>query len=130
MAERRPHQRVSTPTQQGLGMIAVIKSVMEDRYLSREIAELTGQKQETVARYLRMLHRAKLVYVAGYGCTYNGGKHPRYKLWAWGPGKEDAKKPARLPYEDVLKRRRERYYRDKIYATEKKALGKQVRGSV
>lgn len=97
--------KVRTPTSTGLGLIAVMKAIMASQYQVGELAEMTGLKNETVSKYLHMLHRAGLAYIAGYGCTTAGWRHSQYKLWAWGNHK-DAPRPTKQT-------RRQRYLRDR-----------------
>lgn len=52
------------------------------------LTDLTGDVRQSVDKYIRQAHKAKLIYVAGFGPSPFGG-NSTVKLWAYGKG-EDA----------------------------------------
>lgn len=68
------------------------------RRLSRKsIADHTGLSFLTVCRYINVLHRGpkNLIYIYSYQRSATVG--PYTELYTWGPGEQDAPRPAPLP---------------------------------
>lgn len=102
-----------------------ITLLMKEPHTARELSDVTGMTQQTIARYLNHMHHEKLIHICDYGANDLGVKHHGIKVWKWGPG-EDARFRKR-DRRSRLRDKADKFQRTYVPAAEKHALGiKQV----
>jgi hypothetical protein len=75
-----------------LGFCEVIRALQADSWHSKGLADHLGQCARTVRGIVRELHKLRLVYIDDYTQRPKAGAG--FPLFTWGPGEQDAKKPA------------------------------------
>jgi predicted DNA-binding WGR domain protein len=87
-------------------MKELILAVHQGPVSKYKLQELTGLGNTTVSRWMQMLHRSQLVYIAKWDRVGTRGNWTA--LWAFGYQRVDALKPKPLTNAEYLKRYRQR----------------------
>lgn len=115
---------MKTPGSNAIAMKELILVLHKGPVSKYQMQELTGLGNTTVSRWIQMLHRAELAYVADWKRVGTRGNWTA--LWAFGYQRADAIKPKALTNAEYLKRYRARKAHESRTTTTKEGVIRHV----